>query len=129
MNMARCLQFEEGLAKVLWDEAVNTAIYLENRLPTRVVEGKTTYEAQIGTKSSVSHLKVFGCICYSYILEVKRDKLDQRAEVGIFVGYSSTSKRYLILKPISQQIHVREVLNLMRIMELDEDGCFFFPDH
>ena len=35
MNMARCLLFEKKLPKFFWDEAVNTAVYLLNRLPTK----------------------------------------------------------------------------------------------
>lgn len=39
MNMTQCLLFEKGLPKVLWAESVNTIVYLQNRLPTRSVEG------------------------------------------------------------------------------------------
>lgn len=50
----------------------------------------------------VAHLKVFGCIFYSYIADIKRDKLDQRVDVVIFVGCNNTSKFYRVLNPISQ---------------------------
>ncbi|KAA3472441.1 Cysteine-rich RLK (RECEPTOR-like protein kinase) 8 [Gossypium australe] len=35
MEMARCLLFEKNMPKTLWAEVVNTAVYLQNRLPTK----------------------------------------------------------------------------------------------
>ena len=43
MEMARCLMFEKGLPKKFWVEAVNTAVYLLNRLPTNALEEKTSF--------------------------------------------------------------------------------------
>ena len=40
----------------------------------------------------MQNLKTFGYPCFSYIPQVKRDKLDKKADPGIFVGYSSVSK-------------------------------------
>ena len=45
MEMARCLLFEKGLPKKFWVEAVNTVVYLLNRLPTNALEEKTSFEA------------------------------------------------------------------------------------
>ena len=52
------------------------------------------------------YLKPFGCLCYSYIPQVKRDKLDKKAESGIFVGYCSSSKAYRIYSPQNNKIIV-----------------------
>ena len=90
----------------MWAEAVNTAVYLQNRLPTKALNDKTPYEAWFGVKASVTHLKVFGSLCYSLVPQAKRDKLDKRADVGVFVGYSSSSKGYRIINPITQQVYV-----------------------
>ena len=73
------------------------------------------FAEQIVNKSSfkpkLMKLKVFGCLCFSYIPQVKRDKLDKKAEAGIFVGYSSTSKAYRIFLPQSNKVIVsRDVL-------------------
>jgi hypothetical protein len=45
MEMARCLLHEKNLPKNLWAEAANTTIFLLNRLPTRVLQKKTPFEA------------------------------------------------------------------------------------
>ena len=62
----------ENLFSFLWGEAMNTAIYTLNRCPTKAVEGKTLYEAWIGKKPSISHLRVFGCDAYAFVLPKKR---------------------------------------------------------
>ncbi|KAG6433701.1 hypothetical protein SASPL_105316 [Salvia splendens] len=50
------------LPNSLWAEAVATAIFLLNISPTKAVLNRTPYEAWGGTKPTVSHLKVFGCV-------------------------------------------------------------------
>jgi len=47
----------------------------------------------------------------AYIPQVKRDKLDKKAEAGIFVSYSTISKAYRVFQPhpsrviVSQNVH------------------------
>ncbi|KAG8479622.1 hypothetical protein CXB51_029429 [Gossypium anomalum] len=104
--MARCLLFEKKLPKNLWAEAVNTAVYLQNRLPTKALEQKIPFEGWFGFKRSVQHLRVFGCLCYAHIPAVKRDKLSKRAKPGILVGYNSVKKGYRILDPSTNKVQV-----------------------
>ncbi|KAL6323788.1 hypothetical protein AAG906_002256 [Vitis piasezkii] len=106
MEMTRCLLFEKKMPKCFWAEAVNTAVYLLNRLPTKAVKNKTSFEAWYGVKPAVEHLKVFGSLCYTHVPDVKRDKLDYKAEMGIFLGYSSTSKGYRVFNLKTKKIMV-----------------------
>ncbi|WKA00249.1 hypothetical protein VitviT2T_018628 [Vitis vinifera] len=114
MEMARCMLFEKKLPKLLWAEAVNTSVYLLNKLPTKSVQSKTPIEAWSGVKPSVKHLKVFGSFCYLHVPSVKRGKLDERAEKGVFVGYAAESKGYRIYSlsrmkiVISRDVHFDE---------------------
>ena len=89
MEMARSMLFEKRLPKTFWAEAVYTAVYLLNRCPTKALQDKTPIEAWSNRKPSAKHLKVFGCICYVHLPAAKRHKLEEKSEVGIFVGYSS----------------------------------------
>ena len=43
MEKARSMLLEAGLPENLWAEAVNMAVYLHNRSPTRSLEGKMPY--------------------------------------------------------------------------------------
>lgn len=114
MEMSRCMLHEKDLPKKFWAEAANTAVFLQNRLPTKSVQGKTPFEAWYGYKPLVKNLKVFGCICYTLVPQVKRDKLDKRADPGIFIGYSNFSKAYRVFQPesgkivISRDVHFAE---------------------
>jgi transposase InsO family protein len=56
MEMARCLLLEKKMPNKLWAEAVNTSVYLLNRLPTKALEDKTPYEGWNGVKPAVDHL-------------------------------------------------------------------------
>lgn len=103
-EMARCLMHEKDLPKAYWAEATNTAVFLLNRLPTKAVNGKTPFEAWHGFKPNLKNIKIFGCLCFTHVPQVKRDKLDKKAEPGIFIGYSNSSKAYRIFQPRSEKI-------------------------
>ncbi|KAL4340682.1 hypothetical protein GQ457_08G019310 [Hibiscus cannabinus] len=118
LNMARCLLFEKKIPKGFWAEDVNTSVYLLNRLPTKALEGKTPFEAWFDATPSIGHLRVFGCVCYMHVPEVKRDKLDGRATVGVFMGYSSNSKGYRVYDLKTKKILVG------RNLKFDEDSIW-----
>lgn len=86
IEMTRSLLKDKQLPLQFWCEAMNTSVYLLNRLPSRAVEGKTSYECWSGKKPATRHLLVFGSICYCYVAEEKRKKLDDKAEICIFFG-------------------------------------------
>ncbi|KAG8492349.1 hypothetical protein CXB51_009664 [Gossypium anomalum] len=122
MNMARCLLFQSKLPSKFWAEAVNTSVYLLNKLPTRAVKDKTPFEAWYGLKPSVSHLKVFGCMCYALIPVERRIKLEKRSAPGIFVGYSSTKNGYRVYDPSTKKVLVS------RDIRFDEEKIWSWDD-
>nr|KYP56919.1 Retrovirus-related Pol polyprotein from transposon TNT 1-94 [Cajanus cajan] len=113
MEMVRCMLHEKGLPKEYWAEAANTAVFLLNRLPTKAVDGKTLFEVWYGYKPFLKNFKVFGCLCFTYVPQIKRDKLDKKAEPGVFVGYSSVSKDYTILQPHTKKILISRDVHFM----------------
>jgi histone deacetylase 1/2 len=44
-----------------WDEAFLTAVYLINRLPSKVIDSQTPLERLHGDKGDYSFLRIFGC--------------------------------------------------------------------
>lgn len=116
LEMAKCMIFEKKLPKSFWAEAINTTVYLQNRIPTKVVEGMTPIEALGGINPSIKHLRVFGSLCYTQIPYVKRSKLDEKAEKGILIGYSSKSKGYKVYGIDSNKIFIN------RDVKVDEDA-------
>ena len=76
-----------GLPLQFWAEACSTAVYVHNRSPTVALKDKTPYECLTGAKPDVSHLKVFGCVCYVHIPDNVRKKLYVKAYKAVFTGY------------------------------------------
>eukprot|EP00253_Pinus_taeda_P009687 PITA_09687 len=95
-GVAKAMLHDQGLPLFLWEEACNTAVYLQNNSPHRAMGHMTLEEAFFGKKPGIGHLRIVGCITYSYIPKEKRTKLEPTAEKGIFVGYSETSKVFRI---------------------------------
>lgn len=54
-EMAKCMLQDSGLNKLFWGEAVLTATYLLNRLPSNSIE-KTPIEMFMGEKPDLSHI-------------------------------------------------------------------------
>ncbi len=97
-----------GLPNCYWAEAVSTAAYIRNRIPTRALkEPMTPYEMWYGRKPDVSHLRVFGCISYAHIPDAGRQKLDRKAKKLRFVGYSKVSKGYRLFDEEGRKVVIR----------------------
>jgi hypothetical protein len=80
-----------------------TAVYLQNRLPTKSLASRIRYEAWHGRKPVVNHLRVFGCrVFVKQLSHVNR--LTDRSRAGVFIGYTEGAKAYRILDPAAQQV-------------------------
>ena len=99
LEKTRALMLQMNVPKRFWSQGVMAAAYIINRLPSRVLEFKSPLEVMKGRKIDLSHLRVFGCICFVHIQSLHRDKLDPRAAKCIFLGYSSTQKGYKCYNP------------------------------
>ncbi|RDX73409.1 hypothetical protein CR513_46994, partial [Mucuna pruriens] len=51
-------------------------IFLRTKTEQKILELQNTYS---------TFLEIFGCLCYSHVLQVKCDKLDKKVELGVFV--------------------------------------------
>jgi len=74
---------KKGIPNQFWTKAVNTSVYLLNRLFTKALQDKTLYEAWNDIKPPEHHLTTFGCICYFHMPQFKRIKLDNKAQKDI----------------------------------------------
>src|SRR4051812_39401699 len=110
-ELARTMLNESNLPKYFWADAISTACYVLNRIIIRPILNKTPYELLKGRKPNVSHLHVFGCKCF--VLNNGKDnlgKFDAKADEGIFLGYSQSSKAYRVynkrLLIVEESVHV-----------------------
>jgi hypothetical protein len=98
---------DQGLPMHLWAEACNTAVYVQNRCPHRVLGMSTPEESFTGKKPDVSHFKIFSSSVYLHVTKDSRKKLESTAEVGIFVGYKETPHNYHVYFPNSKMTVMR----------------------
>jgi len=94
-ELARTMLNDNSLPKYFWTDAVSTTCHVLNRVLIRPVLKLTPYEIFKGRKPNISYFKAFGCKCF--ILNNGKSnlgKFDPKADEGIFLGYSSTSKAY-----------------------------------
>lgn len=104
-EMATCMLIDANLEKRYWGEAVLTATYLQNRLPSRTID-KTPYDLWWGRKPDLSNLRVFGAEAFVHIPDTKRSKLESKARKLTFVGYSMEHKGYRFLDRDTDRIIV-----------------------
>ena len=76
---------DANLPQWFWAEALSTAVYLRNRSPTKAVKGMTPFEAWMGEKPKVDHLRVFGCAAHAHVPKDEWQKLDSKSRKCIFL--------------------------------------------
>jgi hypothetical protein len=72
-EMAMMMLDEHRTTRRFWTDAVRTACYISNRIFLRSILNLTPFELCFGRKTSVSHLRSFGCKCFV----LKCDNLDK----------------------------------------------------
>ncbi|XP_071693195.1 uncharacterized protein [Rutidosis leptorrhynchoides] len=77
LNVARAIMFQGGIPLRFWDECILTAVYLINKTPTSLLNGKCPFEIIYNRVPNLSHLRVFGCLAFSTILN-NSDKFAER---------------------------------------------------
>ena len=110
LEVARALLFSNKVPNYLWGEAVLTAAYLINRMPSKILNFQTPInvfkECFPSTRVLTDlTLKIFGCT--TFVHEHKNvGKLEPRAIKCVFVGYSPTQKGYKCFDPKNKKMFV-----------------------
>jgi hypothetical protein len=95
VEMARAMLDEHKTHRRFWADAISTACYISNRIFLRSVLHLTPFELRFGRKSSVSHLRQFGCKCF--VLKcVNPDKFESRSFDDILLRYTPHGRSYRV---------------------------------
>jgi hypothetical protein len=92
VEMARAFLLAADLdPNIFWIFALETAVFIHNRVTVVHPHNKTPHELFTGHKPDVSWLRVFGAPAWVRIAntDVNPAKMDARGEQGIFVGYDT----------------------------------------
>ncbi|RVW71043.1 Retrovirus-related Pol polyprotein from transposon RE1 [Vitis vinifera] len=110
LEVARSLMFSMNVPKLFWGQAILTAAYLINRMPSKVLKFQTpcqTLLKSFPTTRLISTVppKIFGCSAFVHINQQHRSKLDPRSLMCIFLGYSSNQKGYKCYSPVTRKFY------------------------
>ena len=100
MNMVRAALLEKDVPRVFCPDAMKWVNHVLNRSPTLIVRDMTPEEVWSGRKPSVEHFRIFGCIGYVHIPDVKRSKLDDKSVKCVLLGLSSESEAFKMFDPV-----------------------------
>ncbi|GKD02296.1 retrovirus-related pol polyprotein from transposon TNT 1-94, partial [Tanacetum coccineum] len=91
---ARMMLSASKLTLFYWAEAIATACYTQNRSIIIPTYEKTAYHIINDRKPSIKHLHIFGCTCYLTRDGKNLDKMKEKGNPCILLGYSTQSKGY-----------------------------------
>nr|GFA72241.1 integrase, catalytic region, zinc finger, CCHC-type, peptidase aspartic, catalytic [Tanacetum cinerariifolium] len=97
----------------LWDEAIATACFTQNRSIIHRRFNKTPYELINCRKPDISFLHVFGALCYPKNDREDIGKLGAKGDIGFFIGYSADSCAY--------RVYNRQTKKIMETMNVSFD--------
>nr|GEZ54321.1 hypothetical protein [Tanacetum cinerariifolium] len=93
-----------------WAEAIATTCFTQNRSLVNPRHEKTPYHIINDRKLSVKFFYIFGSVCYIVRDGENLDKMKEKGDECIFVGYSNQSKAYRVFnmrtRVIMESIHV-----------------------
>ena len=101
-DMMRSMMSRSNLPEYLWGEAIKTANYILNRVPSKSVP-KTPFELWTSRKPSLNHFRVWGCPDEVRLYNPQEKKLDRRTVRCYFIRYPDHSKGYKFYNPTHGQ--------------------------
>ncbi|RVW26169.1 Retrovirus-related Pol polyprotein from transposon TNT 1-94 [Vitis vinifera] len=95
VETARTILLHSNVPFRFWGDAVLTACYLINRMPSSVLHDQIPHSL-LFPDQPLYFLppRVFGCTCFVHILTPGQDKLSAKAMKCLFLGYSRLQKGY-----------------------------------
>ncbi|GJX87786.1 integrase, catalytic region, zinc finger, CCHC-type containing protein [Tanacetum coccineum] len=113
---ARTMLSAAKLPLFFWAEAIATACFTQNRSLVIPRHEKTPYHIINARKPLVKFFHIFGSLCYIVRDGENLDKMKEKGNACIFVGYSTQSKAY----KWAVSIHVRAHLGGIQILGGDK---------
>ncbi|MFS7920646.1 putative RNA-directed DNA polymerase [Helianthus anomalus] len=105
-DIIRSLLIHSHLPPTFWVEALHTAAYLHNILPTKRLNFFTPTFALYLRHPTYDHLRVFGCACYPNASATQPHKHHHRATRCIFLGYPPDFQGYRCFDPTTNKVTI-----------------------
>ncbi|OWM79777.1 hypothetical protein CDL15_Pgr023189 [Punica granatum] len=108
---------------MFWAKCMKTTAHVINRLPQLKLGFVSPYQKLWKVKSTMSHFRVFGCVCYVFVHDHLRSKFDKMAVKCIFMGYENERKGWRCCNPTTNKAYVS------RNMVFDEASSWRVSKH
>ncbi|EPS63214.1 hypothetical protein M569_11573 [Genlisea aurea] len=97
VEMARTMMIQSSAPSYCWEDAVQHANHIRNRVISRATRGMTPYEKFWEKKPDLQWLRPFGCLTYVLIHKERRQgKFEAVAEPGVLMGMSPEHSGYRV---------------------------------
>ncbi|CAH9077265.1 unnamed protein product [Cuscuta europaea] len=106
LELARTLLQEAKLPPTFWVDALYTATYIINRLPTSILRGLSSFEILFQKSPDYNFFRVFGCACFPNFVASSSNKLSPRSIMCVFLGYAPGYKGYGCLNPRTGRVYI-----------------------
>jgi hypothetical protein len=106
VELMRSMLQQAKCVKSLWLDAGQLAIDIHNKAIVKKGLEKTPHELWSGKKPDLKSMRVFGCDAYCHVPTEKRKKLDDKAEKGMFVGFSNDILGWKVLNIKTMKVTV-----------------------
>ncbi|KAK2970690.1 hypothetical protein RJ640_023895 [Escallonia rubra] len=110
LEVVRASLIKAHLPLSYWGEALISAAYLINRVPSRTIDYQTPSQALV--EAIVAPVlpnlppHVFGCVAFVHLHKHQRNKLSPRALRCVFVGYAAYQKGYRCYHPPTHKMFI-----------------------
>nr|GEW54280.1 retrovirus-related Pol polyprotein from transposon TNT 1-94 [Tanacetum cinerariifolium] len=101
VEAARRMLSDTKVPLFFWAEAISTACFTQNRSLVIPRHEKTPYHIINDRKPSVKFFHIFGSLCYIVKDGKNLDKIKEKGNACIFVGYSTRSRAYRVVSKSS----------------------------
>jgi hypothetical protein len=86
---------ENRTPRCFWVDAISTACYISNRIFQLSILNLNPFELHFERKSSVNHLRPFGCKCFVF-KHGNLDRFESHSSDGILLGYTPHGRSYRV---------------------------------
>jgi len=107
MDKAQSMHFCACLTDTMWEFSWDYAIHIYNHTSICHLKWQTPFEALRNEKPDVSHLCIFGCGAYVFLLEdVRTNKLSPKSETIVYLGQPAGYKGFCFYHITNGQIFI-----------------------
>nr|GEZ14073.1 retrotransposon protein, putative, unclassified [Tanacetum cinerariifolium] len=121
VEAARTMLSAAKVPLFFWAEAISTACFTQNRSLVIPRHEKTPYHIINDWKPSVKFFHIFGSICYIVRDGENLDKMKEKGDECIFVGYSNQSRAYRVFNKITRVIMESIHVNFDELPQIASD--------